>query len=151
MALGVAGAALLGAAWGWLAAGAPSPVPRTADGGRGGQEADVFAMPPRPTEPLAGWEEQPVDPRVMRAWEVTARQPLPPRKEPLTPPRWRIVGVTMAGKDKNVLLLFEGQTTAEAKKVGDALPGGAKIVQITQDELRISLNGQFMKLNLRKQ
>lgn len=92
-----------------------------------------------------------VDPGELRVWEVTVRQPLPPRKEALTPPRWRIVGVTSVGNEKSVLLLFENQPATEIRKIGEKLPGGAKIVEIAQDQLKISLNGQLMKLNLRKQ
>jgi len=86
-----------------------------------------------------------------RMWEATARQPLPPRKEPMTPPRWRVVGITSVGSVKSVLLLFENQPVTEARGIGDKLPGGAKIVDIAQDHLKIVLNGQTMKLNLRKQ
>lgn len=86
-----------------------------------------------------------------RMWEVTAKQPLPPRKEPMTPPRWRVVGITSVGSLKSVLLLFENQPVTEARGIGDKLPGGAKIVDIAQDHLKIVLNGQTMKLNLRKQ
>ncbi|MCU6434935.1 hypothetical protein LPB67_14250 [Undibacterium sp. Jales W-56] len=92
-----------------------------------------------------------VDLTALRIWEIAVRQPLPPRKDPLTPPRWRIVGVTSVGVEKSVLLLFENQPATEAKKIGDKLPGGAKIIEIAQDHLKISLNGQSMKLNLRKQ
>jgi hypothetical protein len=92
-----------------------------------------------------------IDPAQLRIWEITARQALPPRKEPLTPPRWRIVGVTTVGEEKSVLLLFADQPAPETLKIGEKLPGGAKIVQISQDHLQISLNGQLMKLNLRKQ
>lgn len=87
----------------------------------------------------------------LRVWEVAVRQPLPPRKEALTPPRWRIVGVTSVGSEKSVLLLFENQPATETRKIGEKLPGGARIVEIAQDQLKISLNGQLMKLNLRKQ
>jgi hypothetical protein len=86
-----------------------------------------------------------------RIWEATVRQAMPPRKEPLTPPGWRIVGVTTIGNEKNALLLFDKQPATEVRKIGDKLPGGAKIIDILPDHLQISLNGQIMKLNLRKQ
>lgn len=92
-----------------------------------------------------------IDQSELRVWEVAARQTLPPRKEPLTARRWRVVGVTAVGDVKNVLLLFENQPATVVLKTGDKLPGGAKITQIAQDHLQISLNGQLMKLNLRKQ
>ncbi|MFZ6749294.1 hypothetical protein ACO0K8_09985 [Undibacterium sp. Ren11W] len=106
-------------------------------------------MPPRTAE--AEEEVLGTDPAQLRVWEAAVRQPMSPRKEPLTPPVWRIVGVTVIGNEKNVLLLFGKQPATETRKIGDQLPGGAKIVQISQDHLQISLNGQLMKLNLRKQ
>jgi len=86
-----------------------------------------------------------------RVWEIAAKQPLPPRKEPLTPARWRIVGVTAVGDEKSVLVFFENQPMPEIRKVGEKLPGGAKIIEIAQDHLKILLNGQIMNLSLRKQ
>lgn len=110
----------------------------------------AFVLPSGPPEKELN-EEIAIDPDALRIWEITVKQPLPPRKEPLTAPSWKIVGVTEVGNEKNVLLLFEKQQTAEIRKIGDKLPGGAKIVQISQDHLQISLNGQLMILNLRKQ
>lgn len=112
----------------------------------------TFVLQSAPLEKVATNEVVPAtDPAELQIWEVAARQALPPRKEPLTPPLWRIVGVTAVGDEKSVLLLFANQPATEARKIGDKLPGGAKIVQISQDHLQISLNGQLMKLNLRKQ
>lgn len=109
-------------------------------------------LPPRPPmAPDQPQEEVLVDLADLRIWELTARQPLPPRKEPLTAPGWKIVGVTSVGDETSVLLLFDKQTATETRKVGDLLPGGARIVQITQDALRIVLNSQYMKLSVRKQ
>ncbi|WP_422946496.1 hypothetical protein [Undibacterium sp. Ren11W] len=112
----------------------------------------AFLVPPMPPRTAEAEEEVlGTDPAQLRVWEAAVRQPMSPRKEPLTPPVWRIVGVTVIGNEKNVLLLFGKQPATETRKIGDQLPGGAKIVQISQDHLQISLNGQLMKLNLRKQ
>lgn len=144
---------LAGAGWGWHASKAASeeaarasPPPK--------QDA-VFVLPPGPPPAPEQLEEEvladPADLADLRIWEITARQPLPPRKEAMTAPGWKIVGVTAVGDDTNVLLLFDKQTTTETRKVGDLLPGGARIVQISQDTLRIVLNSQYMKLSVRKQ
>jgi hypothetical protein len=140
-----------GAGWGWYSAKAELRLPARQTPSKEQSQEIAFALPPSPPDLVENDEQAAIDPAVLRAWEVTARQPLPPRKEALTPPGWKIVGVTGAGIEQNVLLLFENQNTTEPKKVGDILPGGAKIVQISQDQLRIVLNGQLMKLNLRKQ
>ena len=133
-----------GAMGGWYSAMQLRPV-----AGEHQQEV-VFVVPPGPSN-LIEVENTPIDPGTLRVWEQTARQPLPPRKEPLTPPNWKIVGVTAVGNEKSVLLLFEKKMVAEPRKVGDLLPGGARIVQISQDELRVALKGQLMKLVLHKQ
>lgn len=143
---------LAGAAWGWYSSmSAAGEMARELTRKLPQQDA-VFVLPPRPpvvSDPSEN--EDPADLAELRIWEITARQPLPPRKEPLTAPRWKIVGVTTVGDDTEVLILFDKQTITETRRVGDLLPGGAKIVQISQDELRIILNGQTMKLSIRKQ
>ncbi len=144
--------AVIGAALGWVSMSASiEPVSQLSV--QKAPEADAsFVLQSAPIEKTeASKVVLPADPTELQIWEQTARLALPPRKEPLTPPRWRIVGVTAVGEEKSVLLLFANQPATEARKVGDKLPGGAKIVQISQDHLQISLNGQLMKLNLRKQ
>ena len=142
---------LAGAAWGWYVSKAAFNTKMHANAQKILKQDAVFILPPRP--PVA--PDKPIEMTAnltdLRIWEFTARQPLPPRKEPLTAPGWKIVGVTSVGTDTNVLLLFDKQIDIEARKVGDLLPGGAKIIQISQDALRIFLNGQYMKLSIRKQ
>ena len=139
---------LAGAAWGWYVSKAAFNTKMHANAQKILKQDAVFILPPRP--PVA--PDKPIEMTAdLRIWEFTARQPLPPRKEPLTAPGWKIVGVTSVGTDTNVLLLFDKQIDIEARKVGDLLPGGAKIIQISQDALRIFLNGQYMQLSIRKQ
>lgn len=139
---------LVGTAWGWFASITTFNKAMHATAQKIPKQDTVFVLPPRP--PVA--PDQPKEVMAdLRIWELTARQPLPPRTEPLTAPGWKIVGVTSIGNDANVLLLFDKQIDIEARKVGDSLPGGAKIIQISQDVVRIVLNGQYMKLSLRKQ
>jgi len=146
---------LAGAAWGWYVSKAAFNTKMHANAQKILKQDAVFILPPRPPVALDQTPEQSKEVMTnladLRIWEVTARQPLPPRKEPLTAPGWKIVGVTSVGNDTNVLLLFDKQIDIEARKVGDLLPGGAKIIQISQDALRIFLNGQYMKLSIRKQ
>lgn len=47
-------------------------------------------------------------------------------------PEWHVLGIAMRGTDGFILLSIEGKP-AEILKVGDALPDGAKIVQIEKD------------------
>ncbi len=146
----VLGCGLIGAIWGRYTISTLMSDTARANSLKSPKSDIAFVLPPSPPEKEAS-EEVTTDPAALRIWEVAVRQPLPPRKEPLTAPLWRIVGVTEVGNEKNVLLLFEKQQTAEIRKIGDKLPGGAKIVQISPDHLQISLNGQLMTLSLRKQ
>jgi len=116
------------------------------------QRAEVaFVLPSMPPESPEKVDLATADSTAVRIWEIAVKQPLGPRKEPLTAPRWKIVGVSENGDDKYVYLLFDNSPIAQIKKVGDLLPGGASIVQISQGQLRISLNGQSMTLSLHKQ
>lgn len=47
-------------------------------------------------------------------------------------PEWRVLGIVMNGAERFILLAYDGKP-AEMLKVGDALPDGAKIVQIEKD------------------
>jgi hypothetical protein len=148
----ISACALLGALFGWISMSNSIKSTILTNAPQEQEHVGAFVPKPAPSEIVASGDVAPVaDPAELQIWEMAARQALPPRKEPLTPSRWRIVGVTAVGDEKSVLLLFANQTATEARKVGDKLPGGAKIVQISQDHLQISLNGQLMKLNLRKQ
>ena len=64
----------------------------------------------------------------------------------LTAPNWRITGVVAAGKEHVALLSVEEQPMQQLK-IGDALPGGAKILDISPDKICILLNGKkrFLK------
>lgn len=142
---------LTGAAWGWYSSmSAAGEMARELTRKLPRQETVLVLPSHPPVVPDPSEDEAPADLAELRIWEATARQPLPPRKAPLTAPGWKIVGVTSVGDDANVLILFDKQITPETLKVGDLLPGGAKITQISQDALRIVLNGQTMKLSVRK-
>lgn len=52
------------------------------------------------------------------------------------PPEWRVQGIASTGAERFILLAFEGKP-AEMLKIGDALPDGAKIVQIEKDRFFI--------------
>jgi len=47
-------------------------------------------------------------------------------------PEWRVLGIAMSGAERFVLLSYEGKPVATLK-IGDVLPDGSKIVQITRD------------------
>lgn len=65
----------------------------------------------------------------------------------LTPPDWRISGVYAEGGRHVVLVTTEGQPLPQQLRVGDSLPGGAKITAISNDRVSLSLRGQHVSLS----
>lgn len=63
----------------------------------------------------------------------------------LTPPDWRISGVFSIGKQQFVTLATAGAADQQLS-VGDKLPGGAKILAITPDQICILLNRKKLAL-----
>jgi hypothetical protein len=71
--------------------------------------------------------------------------------EPLTAPDWNIIGVASNGTAATLLLSFSNAPERLIElKVGEFLPGGAKIIGIEQDKIRILLNGKPRQLFLRR-
>ena len=70
-------------------------------------------------------------------------------EKPLTPPDWRVAGVISERGSPAVLVTTEGplQPPPQALRVGDSLPGGAKILAIRSDRIILSLNGQRLSLS----
>lgn len=69
---------------------------------------------------------------------------------PLTAPNWRIGGVVAAQQDNIVLLAVEGMPVRQLR-VGDDLPGGAKLLGIAADRICIRLNGKKRILSTYKE
>ncbi len=71
--------------------------------------------------------------------------------EPLNSPDWNIIGVANTGVKAYILLSFNNQPDKLIElKQGDSLPGGAKILAIEQDKIRILLNGKSRQLFLQR-
>lgn len=54
-------------------------------------------------------------------------------KEAPKEPEWHVLGIAISGADRFILLTIDGKPV-EMLKVGDALPDGAKIMQIEKDQ-----------------
>lgn len=65
----------------------------------------------------------------------------------LTPPNWRIAGVYGEGAHRALLVLTDGRFEAQQLRVGDVLPGGAKIIGIASDRVSLLLHGQRVSLS----
>jgi hypothetical protein len=70
-----------------------------------------------------------------------------PDEKPLTPPDWRITGVFTESGKYAVLVSTDGQFVPQTLHVGDALPGGAKIIAINSDRLILTLAGRRVSLS----
>lgn len=64
------------------------------------------------------------------------------------PVRWRLTGTYSRGAEAFVLVSLDGRP-AEPLRVGDSLPGGARILEIGQDRICILINGRKRALEVR--
>lgn len=80
-------------------------------------------------------------------WEYKLKQALPPRSPPLNPPPWRLIGATESGGAWSLVVLRQGRTAPEFFKVGDSLPGGSRVVAISQDEVTLDSGGRSVVLS----
>jgi hypothetical protein len=66
---------------------------------------------------------------------------------PLNTPEWRFVGVFNDGKEPQIMISID-KKPAVSLKVGEALPGGAKILKISADQICVLVNGQKRTLGI---
>lgn len=71
-------------------------------------------------------------------WEFRLRQPVPPRDPPLTPPGWQLMGASRSDGVWQLIVLKQGQPAPQFLKVGDTLPGGLRIVEITETDVTLA-------------
>ncbi len=60
----------------------------------------------------------------------------------LTPPDWRIAGVIGRPGAEQLLIQRAGVPTPAALRVGDSLPGGARILTISERGVTVEIDGQ---------
>lgn len=65
----------------------------------------------------------------------------------LNDPEWRFAGVFRNGEEYYVLISID-KKPAEIRKIGDTLPGGSKILEISEDNLCVLVNGKRRKLEI---
>lgn len=75
---------------------------------------------------------------------------IPAQQVPLNDPEWHFVGAVKNGPEHYVLIRVE-QNPVETLKVGDSLPGGAKILKIGEDRLCVLVNGKKRALGIYRQ
>ncbi len=67
---------------------------------------------------------------VQRMWEASANIPWQVRATPITPPNWSITGVVQRGEQTQIIVQFDGEPAPRFLKIGDVLPGGAKLAWV---------------------
>jgi Type II secretion system protein C len=84
---------------------------------------------PAPTEiNPGGWAGKGAS--IDQAWESNAQADWNVRATPLTAPNWRISGVVQRGSQTQVIVLIDGEPNPKFFKIGDTLPGGAKLAWV---------------------
>ena len=80
-------------------------------------------------------------------WEFRLRQPIPPREPSLTPPGWRLIGAAQSGGQWRLIVQTQGKPEPQFLKVGDLLPGGHRIVAITEEDVTLQRGAQQLVLS----
>jgi hypothetical protein len=76
---------------------------------------------------------------LQQMWESNARTDWKVRPAPLTAPNWRINGVVQRGQQTQVIVQFDGETVPRFFKLGDVLPGGAKLAWVKPNVIGVVL------------
>ena len=99
---------------------------------------------------------QPADYAAIGAWHLFGRMEAPqsveapPAPMPATPLNLRLAGVFFVerGGDRALALIAEGNGVERGYRIGESLPGGARLDQIQRDSVVVSRGGRREVLNL---
>lgn len=127
----------LGGLLGYVQAARLADVPPAAAVTGSGQKA-----PATPARPASAPTPRPLDTSVTGApawplWEYQLDDALPARDPPLTPVDWKLLGATLSNGRWEMVVLRQGKTEPEYFKVGDKLPGGLRVRDITQENVTL--------------
>jgi hypothetical protein len=93
-------------------------------------------IPPQPIAPV-GWAG--TGTILEQMWESNARVEWKVRPEPITAPNWRISGVVQRGQQTQIIVQFDGEAAPRFFKLGDVLPGGAKLAWVQPNVIGVVL------------
>jgi hypothetical protein len=74
---------------------------------------------------------------IQRMWEGNSAGRWEIRATPLSPKNWRISGVVQRGAQTQVIVQFDEEPTPKFYKIGDTLPGGAKLAWVKPDVIGV--------------
>jgi len=120
--------------------------------------AGITSPPPGAVAIENSTRRQPADVAAIRAWHLFGKletgRPVaaPPVAIPATPLNLRLVGIFFAerGGPWALALVADGNSLERGYRVGDELPGGARLERIERDQVVVSRNGREEVLKLPK-
>ena len=127
-----------------------------------GQLSSPIQMTTEPAAGLATGEgsisQQPADVAAIGAWhlfgKVETHRPVapPPVVVPVTPLNLRLVGVFFTERNRGsaLALIADGNGLERGYRIGDPLPGGARLERIERDQVVVSRNGREELIKLPK-
>lgn len=125
-----------------------------------GPPSSTTVIPALTAESSANPGNAPPDYAAIAAWRlfgrleasrpVVAAPPPPPAPLPVTPLNLRLVGVFFneGGSNRALALIAEASGTERGYRVGESLPGGAKLDRVQSDHVVVSRNGRQEVLKL---
>jgi general secretion pathway protein C len=99
---------------------------------------------------------QPADVAAISAWrlfgKVEASRPAapPPSAMPVTPLNLRLAGIFFTERGRGLALIADGNSLERGYRIGDPLPGGARLERIERDQVVVSRNGREELIKLPK-
>lgn len=117
---------------------AEPPAPSAAPGPAAGVPGTATPSPADIQPAGLGGNATPTD----LLWETTASQPWQVRPQPITPPNWYITGVVRRGEQTQVIVQFDGEPMPRMFKVGDTLPGGARLGWVRPNAIGVIMSNK---------
>lgn len=95
---------------------------------QGRKAANVTATPVQQRIEPTGWQGK--GNALLQMWDLGVQPDWAVRPAPLSPPNWRISGVVQRGEQTQAIVQFDGDPVPKFFKIGDKLPGGAKLAWV---------------------
>lgn len=115
--------------------------------------APQTTLPPPPTHPQPQHPLPTTDLAKLQSWQPFGTLDTNERPPPTTRLNLRLMGVFAAPPNSPwaLALLAEGEQSARSYRIGDQLPGGARLQHVAADHVLIERHGRLEKLSLQQQ